>query len=182
MKSLILICALLLTGCTTTMADLSPPKTNLYFEIDKDIEIRKSYGMMAGDWIYQFKKGKYILVGESSDGMYFLGEPKSIIVIQGPNVDIYNETGEVNSLGAPGVWIAKNKSIPSKIFYQVGSFFYPNVGEVNGDSINATNGNSQVGGLATYVIASALDGSLFLVETKEPLAFIQDFELKEYGN
>lgn len=159
----------LLAGCATTMESLTKVEPDEYFILDEH-HIRQEYrGLIKDLWVESLLLGKYIKYAEDKEGIYFLGEKPSVVILYADKAREFVKSKKISpgpflygSL-VGGLWLPKKGSVkPPQIFYT----------HEQADS-------GEIAGIIGMAITSAFEGGLEHIPYDSEAYFVESIEIKK---
>ena len=128
--SVLYVLCLLVTGCSATkISDLQPIEENKFIVLDKDYVRVQIRGVFDFKWLEGLKSGKYTAIAEDDNGVYFLSEVESVIIVANDEADYYLEYGYLpestmldlnrlpRAINFGGLWLPKGDQGKPQLFY-----------------------------------------------------------------
>ncbi len=151
MRRLILLAALVLSGCAHKLSQLPKATTHQSFVLPKDHARVETRGL-GYKWVEGLRAGTYTLVAEDEDGLYFLGEGNSVLHMSGDAGEKYLKKGEVAIPTRGGLWLPKRGvEKDPKIWYEIHYGAQP-----------SASGGGVIGAIGT-ASASAAEGDILFI-------------------
>lgn len=173
MKQILIFLYLILVSGCTSIADLQKPAREQFFILPADYVRTQVRGWDKFRWIEGLKAGKYISIGEDSEGVYFIGSGRSVIKLANELADDYLKTRKIpaqalinkgvldSAVHVGGLYVPKKgTNAEAKLFYEVR---------------NTTDG-SQLG-ITGYTIVMLTEGALNYIPYQSEKEFIKNINI-----
>ncbi|TLU64659.1 hypothetical protein FE810_11275 [Thalassotalea litorea] len=172
-------------GCATGLKDLAKPSYESYFMLDSEY----TYDIKGGfdtDWVQGLRAGVYMLVAEDEEGLFFMGQGDSVIMLKEEYARQYRRNGSIPSYherwrkqshfagGEGGLWIPKKYSNKKPQLFFV-------TRPPRGKTYAHNGGFGVIGGLMGNLAQEANDENpvIFYAPLSENSDLIDNLELKD---